>query len=125
VVVLRVLCDVAELPRDADPVGHLSTLVVREEVDLLLELLVALRREDDFLHCEPPDPLLKKKRGAGRAPSRARMVPPSTGVVKGLKPPIWTDFAGSARRGRYPSRPRAGRPPRVLVHRPRRDPDAA
>ena len=50
VVVLGVLRDVAELPRDADPLGNLAALVVRQELDLILELLVALRSEDHFLH---------------------------------------------------------------------------
>ena len=34
VVVLGVLCDVAELPRDADPLRNLAALVVRQELDL-------------------------------------------------------------------------------------------
>ena len=50
VVVLRVLGDVAELARDADPVRDLAALVGRQELDLLLQLLVSLGREDDFLH---------------------------------------------------------------------------
>ena len=49
VVVLGVLGDVAELARDADPLGDLAALLGREVLDLLLELLVALGREDDFL----------------------------------------------------------------------------
>ena len=49
VVVLGVLGDVAELARDADPLGDLAALVVLQVVDLLLQLLVALGREDDFL----------------------------------------------------------------------------
>jgi len=56
VVVLRVLGDVPELARDADPLRDLAALVVRQVVDLLLELLVALGGEDDFLHSGPPDP---------------------------------------------------------------------
>src|SRR5438094_1011219 len=39
VVVLRVLGDVPELARDADPLRDLAALVVRQVVDLLLELL--------------------------------------------------------------------------------------
>src|SRR4029077_19507115 len=50
VVVLGVLCNVAELPRDADALRDLAALVVRQVLDLLLELLVALRSEDHFLH---------------------------------------------------------------------------
>src|SRR6185503_6208890 len=49
VVVLGVLGDVAELAGDADAVGHLATLVVREVLDLLLQLLVAFGSEDDVL----------------------------------------------------------------------------
>ena len=49
VVVLGVLGDVAELARDADPLRDLAALVGLQEVDLLLQLLVALGREDDFL----------------------------------------------------------------------------
>ena len=49
VVVLGVLGDVAELAGDADPVRDLAALLGREHLDLLLQLLVALRRENDFL----------------------------------------------------------------------------
>ena len=49
VVVLCVLGDVSELPRDADAIGHLSALLGRERVDLHFQFLVALRRENDFL----------------------------------------------------------------------------
>ena len=49
VVVLGVLRDVAELAGGADPVRDLAALVVREKLDLLLELLVAFGSEDDVL----------------------------------------------------------------------------
>src|SRR6185312_15636937 len=49
VVVLGVLGDVAELAGDADAVGDLATLVVRQVLDLLLQLLVAFGSEDDVL----------------------------------------------------------------------------
>ena len=49
VVVLGVLGDVAELARDADALRDLAPLLGLQVVDLLLELLVALGREDDFL----------------------------------------------------------------------------
>src|SRR4051794_19555642 len=49
VVVLGVLGDVAELACDADAVGDLATLVVREVLDLLLQLHVAFGSEDDVL----------------------------------------------------------------------------
>ena len=67
VVVLGVLGDVAELPRDANPLRNLTTLVVRQVLDLLLELLVALRSEDHFLHflC------LLRKNARRNAPSRS------------------------------------------------------
>src|SRR5687767_3008521 len=66
VVVLRVLGDVAELPGDPDAVGHLPPLVAAEVVDLLLQLLVSLFGEDDFLQdC----PFSCPKRGA-QAPPR-------------------------------------------------------
>jgi len=51
VVVLCVLGDVAELARDADPFRDLAALNGLELFDLVLERLVALGREDDFLHC--------------------------------------------------------------------------
>jgi hypothetical protein len=49
VVVLRVLGDVAELAGDTDAIRHLAPLLVPQVIDLLLELLVALGRQDDFL----------------------------------------------------------------------------
>ena len=49
VVVFRVLRDVAELTRDADAVGNLAALVVRQVLDLLLQLLVAFWSEDYVL----------------------------------------------------------------------------
>jgi hypothetical protein len=49
IVVLGVLGDVAELPRDADPLGHLAALVGRQVLDFLSELLVPLGGEDDLL----------------------------------------------------------------------------
>src|SRR3954453_12102572 len=49
VVVLGVPGDVAELACDADAVGHLAALVVREILDLLLQLLVAFGSEYDVL----------------------------------------------------------------------------
>jgi hypothetical protein len=49
VVVLGILGDVAELARDADPLGDLAALLVAQAVDLLLQVLIALGREDDFL----------------------------------------------------------------------------
>ena len=49
VVVLGVLGDVAELAGDPDPLGDLAALVAAQKVDLLLELLVPLGCEDDFL----------------------------------------------------------------------------
>ena len=69
IVVLGVLGDVAELARDTDAIGHLSALLGRESVDLHLQLLVALRRENDFLQ------LAASQGKAGeRAPTRAGMV---------------------------------------------------
>src|SRR4051794_16920483 len=49
VVVLGVFGDVAELARGLDAVGDLAALVVREVLDLLLQLLVAFRSKDDVL----------------------------------------------------------------------------
>src|SRR5438067_13928024 len=69
VVVLGVLGDVAEFARDPDPIRDLAPFVVREVLDLLLELLVSIWSKDDFLH-NLPSP--KEKRGA-IAPSRARI----------------------------------------------------
>src|SRR5207253_9097920 len=70
VVVLGVLGNVAELARNPDSVRDLAPFVVREVLDLLLELLVSLWSKDDFLHNLP---FPKEKRGA-IAPSRARIV---------------------------------------------------
>src|SRR6201997_3442774 len=70
IVVLGVLRNVAEFARDADPVRNLAPFLVREVLDLRLELLVSLWSEDDFLHNLP---FPKEKRGA-IAPSRARIV---------------------------------------------------
>ena len=54
VVVLRVLGDIAELAGDADALGDLAALVARAGTSIsCLELLVALRCEDDFLQLEP------------------------------------------------------------------------
>src|SRR5262249_13307093 len=63
VVVLGVLGNVAELTRDSDAVGYLAPLVVRQVLDLLLELFVPLWSKDDVLHNCP----FRKKRGAWRA----------------------------------------------------------
>src|SRR4051812_37457862 len=70
VVVLSVLGDVAELSRDPDPLRDLAAFVVRQVLDLLLELLVPLRSKDDFLHNLP----FLKENAAADAPSRARIV---------------------------------------------------
>lgn len=45
VVVLGVLCDIAELARNANPVGDLAALVGAQHLDFLRELLVALGGE--------------------------------------------------------------------------------
>src|SRR5919108_226861 len=50
VVVFGVLVDVAEFARLTDSVGNLTPLLVREVLDLLLELLVTLGSEDHFFH---------------------------------------------------------------------------
>src|SRR5206468_2517373 len=52
-VVLRVLGDVAELASDADPLRDFPAAIVREVLNLVLELLEALGRENDFLHPAP------------------------------------------------------------------------
>jgi hypothetical protein len=61
VVVLGILRDVTELAGDANPVRDLAALVVRQVLDLRLELLVPLWSEDDFLHNSS---LPKEKRAA-------------------------------------------------------------
>ena len=107
VVVLRVLGDVAELARGLDPVGDLAALVVREVLDLLLELLVAFRSEDDFLQLG----LLKEKRAAqGRRRGRGCYLRRRTDVnpSHGYYFPLC-----------------AGRSSQPLVDPGRRDPDAA
>jgi hypothetical protein len=70
VVVLRVLGDVAEVPRDADAIRDLAALLGGEILDLFLQLLVTLRSEDHFLHRF----LLRKKTRGARAPSRPGIV---------------------------------------------------
>ena len=65
VVVLGVLGDVAELARDADPLRDLAPLVGQQVLDLLLELLVALGREDDFLHSMGLLTLIERARRRG------------------------------------------------------------
>src|SRR5829696_10092163 len=69
VVVLGVLGDVAELARDTDPVRDLAPLLGREQLDLLLQLLIALGRENDFLQLASP-----KTKAGGNAPTRVGMV---------------------------------------------------
>src|SRR6266436_7843165 len=53
-VVLGVLRDVSELARLPNAVRNLPALVGREKFDLLLELLVPLGRENDFLQNDGP-----------------------------------------------------------------------
>src|SRR4029079_5290572 len=74
VVVLGVLGNVAELAGDTDALGDLPTLVGREVVDLLLQFLVTLFGEDDFLGHFGPS---LERNARRRAPSRAGMVPPA------------------------------------------------
>jgi tRNA-dihydrouridine synthase B len=88
VVVLRVLGDVAELARDADALRHLSTLLGREVLDLVLQLFVPLTSEDDFLDHR----LLRKERTAHTAPSRAGMVPTSAPLRKSFAATISSTF---------------------------------
>src|ERR1700684_3121362 len=53
VVVLRVLRDVAELARLLDPLGDLATLLRREQLELVFELLQSFRGEDYVLRHWP------------------------------------------------------------------------
>src|SRR5256885_71850 len=63
-VVLGVLCDVSELARLPNAVRDLAALVRREVLDLLLELLVPLGRENDFLqNYGPPETRYRNSRG--------------------------------------------------------------
>src|SRR5437899_9677680 len=63
-VVLGVLCDVPELARLPNAVRDLAALVGREVLDLLLELLVPLGRENDFLqNYGPPETRYRNGRG--------------------------------------------------------------
>src|SRR5712692_4638715 len=108
VVVLRVLGDVAELARLLDALGNLATLLGREVVDLLLELLVALCSEDYVLHVRrPPGP--KKEQCAAHRRRRGR-----EGYLR-----VWTDVKTRELRC-----PRARRTTHALADRERRDPDA-
>ena len=66
VVVLGVLADVPELACLADAVGDLATLVHLEIFDLVLELLVAVRGEDDvFVHSSHRPCVCAKRHGNG------------------------------------------------------------
>src|SRR5256884_6691609 len=78
-VVLRVLHDVAELARDADALRDLAAAHGRQFLDLSLELLVALRCEDDFLHPSPPGTHNMKRPAANRPSAGADGTP-------GIKP---------------------------------------
>src|SRR6266576_2021771 len=63
-VVLGVLRDVSELARLPNAVRDLAALVGREVLDLLLELLVPLGRENDFLqNYGPPETRYRNSRG--------------------------------------------------------------
>src|SRR3954453_6191481 len=74
-VVLGVLGDVAELACLPDAIGDLPALLGREVLDLLLELLVPLGRENDFLQRVV---LLTPQgcRAGERGLRRGRMLPP-------------------------------------------------
>src|SRR5437763_4420639 len=74
-VVLRVLGDVAELARLADAVRDLAALLRRQNLDLLLELLVALRRENDFLQDRCLLTPARKNRHGRRRPAGADGTP--------------------------------------------------
>src|SRR5437868_9657036 len=82
-VVLSVLGDVAELARSADAVRDVAAPVYGQVLDLGLELLEALGRENDFLQLV----LLKdpggNKNGRWLGLRRGRMVPPAARVVNG------------------------------------------
>src|SRR5262249_13164891 len=69
VVVLGVLGDVAELARDADPVGDLAPLLGPQVLELLCELRIPVPGKDDFLQ----DRLLLQRLRRRRA-KRAGMV---------------------------------------------------
>jgi hypothetical protein len=70
VVVFGVLRDVAELACLLDPLGHLSALDRREMLDFLLQLLVPLWGENDFLHRPPPRPRIQKRGAHGHRRGR-------------------------------------------------------
>ena len=78
VVVLRVLRDVAELARDADPLRDLAPLLGPQAVDLLLELLVAVCRENDFLQNQG---LLTRRKRAGMVAGPSREVQPLPATI--------------------------------------------
>src|SRR6266487_2643977 len=110
-VVLGVLGDVAELARNADALRDVAAFFGRQVLDLLLELLVPVGRENDFLQdCGPPgDPCTKT---AGWADA------PSGGGGWYLRPRMLVNSAW-LRCAAY-----AGEPPGILANRGRRDPDA-
>src|SRR5579875_1435024 len=96
-VVLGVLGDVAELARGADPLGHLAAAHRRQVLDLLLELLVALRREDDFLHHVLLDPEIRNGRWRMR-PAAGADGTPAPGVrqqPRGYDPAVPVDLRES------------------------------
>ena len=72
VVVLRVLGDVAELARSADPVGDLSPPVGPKRLQLLLEGLVALGGEDHVLQREDLRGLVSNNENEAQSAPRGR-----------------------------------------------------
>src|SRR5579864_3684856 len=111
-VVLRVLGDVAELARDADPVGDVPTPVHGQVFDLVLELLEALGRENDFLQLVLLETPRQQKRPVAAPPGGGgwylRRLGPSTGA--GLPSPHGGGTSGNLahrpRRGAHAGRPR-------------------
>src|SRR5712691_2624395 len=92
-VVLGVLGDVAELARLANALRDLAAPICREVLDLLVELLVPVGGENDFLqdYGPPGDP--GTKRPVGRRPSggggwylRPGMVVKHPGTMSALCP---------------------------------------
>jgi asparagine synthase (glutamine-hydrolysing) len=86
-VVLGVLGDVAELARFTNAIRDLASLFRREVLDLLLELLVPVGSENDFLQDlgPPGDPDVETAGGGPHRPvRRGRMVPRPPMLVNSL-----------------------------------------
>ena len=116
VVVLGVLGDVAELARLLDARGDLAALLRREVLELALELLETVRREDDVLgherDLEPCEggrdgPTGRRKQNPARGGDPASRARRRASIAAAQRPPdAPATSAARARRSRAPRAPR-------------------